>query len=526
MMKRLYVHATLLFVLIAFGAHLSGVSAQPRAQEQKHAVYLPLAIGGGAAARPVDPVAVRFIDDTDRAAHAAIGPDGGTLSATAADGTRFELVVPAEALDFTETITMTPVLRAENLPLSGGLIGAVDLEPAGLGFYQPATLRIVTPAPAPGFETIGFAYNGAGEQFHLRPLALGAGNIQIQAAEVTISIEIVSIRPVGAGRGSQADIERRKAQPAPSDPLDLLEEGILLLQHYAALHEFYHRILGPDLRRAQTDASQFDQALREVDAWLYFVRAAGLTETFAFEIAEAKVLLIDTLPRAAAASADRCYTQKRPEEGFRLLRWARYARKLLPGAPLIGEIEAKLAKCLTFEITFHSVITETARGYGYYYELRTATTLRAAGSTRATGSAPLEWVDAHWTAGGPCQFSMRGDGSTFDATSGRLGFSMAPVGRTSPAVNLTLRYDPGVPAEHTTMACPGGGGFSVSTTAWSDYFTKTHDNERDDAGFRATAQVVNAGSFTGWVYHQTTTGPSGQVAVEDTQIEILHTPQR
>jgi hypothetical protein len=256
------------------------------------------------------------------------------------------------------------------------------------------------------------------------------------------------------------------------------------------------------------------------------VKAVGLTETFGAEIAQAKVWLIDALRNRAAASADRCVTQKRPEEGFRLLRWAHYARRLLPGAPLIAEIEAKLAKCLTFKLTFHSVITESSKGYGYYYELHMATTLRAAGSTRATGSAPLEWVDLHWTAGGPCQFSMHGDGSTFDTASGRLGFSMTPVSRTSPAVNLALRYDPGVPVEHTTMACPGGGGFSVSSTAWSNYFTKMHDYEQDSTGFRATAQVVGAGSFPGWVYHLTTSGPSGQAVIEDTEILLVHAPEQ
>jgi len=164
----------------------------------------------------------------------------------------------------------------------------------------------------------------------------------------------------------------------------------------------------------------------------------------------------------------------------------RYARTFL-GRAQVAETEAKLAKCLRFELKFHSVITETAKGHGYYYELRLATTLRAAGSTRATGRAPLEWVDLHWTAGGSCNFAMSGDGSTFDAAGGHLGFSMTPVSRSSPAVNLTLRYDPGVPVEHTIMACPGAGGFSVSSAAWSDYFTKMHDYEKDSAGFRATA---------------------------------------
>src|SRR5215210_3774907 len=110
MHRSTYLRITTLCLLIAFGVSLSGAYAQPRAQELQPRVYLPLLTLGSGATTPNDPVAVRFVDDAGRAGHAAIGPEGGTLSATAADGTRFELIVPAEALDFRETITMTPVL--------------------------------------------------------------------------------------------------------------------------------------------------------------------------------------------------------------------------------------------------------------------------------------------------------------------------------------------------------------------------------------------------------------------------------
>jgi hypothetical protein len=58
------------------------------------------------------------------------------------------------------------------------------------------------------------------------------------------------------------------------------------------------------------------------------------------------------------------------------------------------------------------------------------------------------------------------------------------------------------------------------------YFTTMHEYERDGTAFRANAQIVNAGRFTGWVYHHTTSGPSGQAVVEDSQIDIVHVPER
>lgn len=54
-----------------------------------------------------DPVQVTL--DASRTTTTTIGVEGGTLRATAADGTTYELVIPPDALDFNETISMTPL---------------------------------------------------------------------------------------------------------------------------------------------------------------------------------------------------------------------------------------------------------------------------------------------------------------------------------------------------------------------------------------------------------------------------------
>src|SRR5437868_3401028 len=74
-----------------------GTQAQPQAPAAETTTYLPLVLGSGASAPRA---AVRFVPDPAPAAHAAIGPEGGVLSAEAADGTRFDLLIAPEALDF------------------------------------------------------------------------------------------------------------------------------------------------------------------------------------------------------------------------------------------------------------------------------------------------------------------------------------------------------------------------------------------------------------------------------------------
>jgi hypothetical protein len=521
-------------IIFAMATALVGsqiTQAQPPAPAAKYTIYLPRVIGS-AKTSPIDPAPVRFVNDLGRATHAAIGPEGGTLNATAADGTRFQLEVPAEALDFAEVITMTPVLRAENLPLSGGLIGAVNLEPAGLELYAPATLRIIPSKLAPNLMTIGFAYNGTGEQFHLHPLA-PAGNLQTQAEQIKITMEIVSIRPVGAGRGSRADVERQVAQPAPSDPIDAMEDDLVaealdLLEKEVSRRAWVQDV-HPLLLQALTDDQVVDAAIRRFDSWLQLVDSHGDRPRFFTQITEGRELIGRIIPRASAAAAERCYSQKRPEEGFRLLRWMRYARKYL-GSAEVAAIQAKLSKCLRFELTFYSHMTEGGYGdpYGYLYELQAKVTLRAASGMNATGAGPLEWQHVSWIGrASACTISVIGVDSTFDAQKPSFGLNITPVSRTSPAVNITLRYHPGTPGEQTTIQCPGGGGAGASTQAWATYFGQTHANERDGAGYRVTAQAVGAGSFPGWIYpHLTTSGPSGQAVIEATVIELVHAPER
>jgi hypothetical protein len=72
------------------------------------------------------------IPDSTRTATAEIGPEGGTLSATATSGAIVTLTVPAGALLSTHAITLTPVASVTGLPLRGGLLASAQLGPEGL----------------------------------------------------------------------------------------------------------------------------------------------------------------------------------------------------------------------------------------------------------------------------------------------------------------------------------------------------------------------------------------------------------
>jgi len=110
-----------------------------------------------------------------------IGPAGGTLEATASDGTAYRLDIPEYALSEPTPITMTPVGAVDELGLSGGLAGAVHLQPSGLALAVPATLTISTATSAPAdTRLVGFDIADEGATTDLVPAAAGEdGQIRV-----------------------------------------------------------------------------------------------------------------------------------------------------------------------------------------------------------------------------------------------------------------------------------------------------------------------------------------------------------
>lgn len=102
-----------------------------------------------------------------------IGPSGGEISVTASSGIVYTLTVPEGALLFEVPIKLSPISAIPDLPLSGGMDGAVLIEPEGIPLLAPATLTIFAPegfTPTSGELSLGFSFEGEGGEFHLYPL--------------------------------------------------------------------------------------------------------------------------------------------------------------------------------------------------------------------------------------------------------------------------------------------------------------------------------------------------------------------
>ena len=187
------------------------------------AACTPGGAGGGAA--PVDlgsfddPVKVAPTLDDDRAVTQVVGLAGGTIAATAADGTVFTLAIPADSLRQASRITMTPVARLDGLPFGDGTDVTVDLQPSGLVFDVPATLTIAPARPIPEGEQILYGYSD--DRLLFAEPVLGAKGI---------AIVVPHFSGYGAAKGFLGDVDEARKRIGGSAEERITSEMRAVLQ--------------------------------------------------------------------------------------------------------------------------------------------------------------------------------------------------------------------------------------------------------------------------------------------------------
>jgi hypothetical protein len=226
-----------------------------------------------------NPVNMEVKLNEQRSSSAVISPEGGTLRAQGADGTKFTLTFPKYAISIEETITLTPISAINGLPFSGGLVAGVQMAPEGLRLLQPAMLTIESPKAfaASGFQTVAFAYRQNGDGLYLNP-SEAKGNL--------LTIEIWHFSGAGAAQGTPAEIQTQQAR-VPSNAEDALTQGIqeyISMERDAQLHgqepdpqfgnrlteliqQDYDRNIAPLLPIALTDCAQAQKIIPRALSW-------------------------------------------------------------------------------------------------------------------------------------------------------------------------------------------------------------------------------------------------------------------
>ena len=208
-----------------------------------------------------NPLNVTVQLDKKQSSTGKITKAGGSVSLTSADGSRFTLDVPANALDADTEIVMTAVTKLDGSPLGGNTPTAVQLEPSGLFFNELATLTITPAKDIPVKEQIIFGYEGDGKDYHLALVdpkskeikiklnefsgaGVGSGPDSAWASHLQIQAEAARTR-LGQKLGETLQAERRRALLGDDsgsedtfkqmkDLLDQYEDQVILKERAAA----------------------------------------------------------------------------------------------------------------------------------------------------------------------------------------------------------------------------------------------------------------------------------------------------
>jgi hypothetical protein len=219
--------------------------------------------------------------------------NGGTISATGADGTVFTATFPSNALLGDEIITMTPVVSVAGAPISGGVVAGVQLTPDGLQLFQPAHLNI---QPAGGVsidQQVGFSYHGDGQEFFFYPLdpVTGINFTILQLSGYGLGTGNVTQRPIPTNLFDrlESEIERITAPQSQISSFAMLaqttstsgSQSIDIDEEINLLQDLWEQKILPELQQAEGPGGTLKsegQALNDATAWAREVLIRGLNQ--------------------------------------------------------------------------------------------------------------------------------------------------------------------------------------------------------------------------------------------------------
>ena len=301
--------------------------------------------------------------DTARAVTKTIGMVGGTIEVLNAQGTRFQVAFPAQALNLTTDITVTPVAGIAGLPLSGGLRAAVRIAPEGI--VPARTVRLtITPAPAvPAAQQVTFAFRGLAGELFLTPPLVGS---------TALVVPVHRLGGYGLGAGSAADIAAQLAR-LPTREEDRLSQGLagLLLPVRRAgttvvptsvaklLQGEFNARIKPKLGEIRKgDVAKHYAKLKN---WSLSARDTGLVkeisrskaDTMAMLEAQLRAAMLEGVRRDLQRNADACIGRK--DRKAMALAFSAYAELAREAALQPGDAE-KIKRCVRFELEWYTRI--------------------------------------------------------------------------------------------------------------------------------------------------------------------------
>lgn len=491
---------------------------------------------------------------TDRATTTTYYGLAQTLTAQAADGTKFSLALPQGALPGPVDITLTPVGAVGGSPLSGGLVGAVEIKPHGVTLLKPGVLTIDPPGDTPVSQQTGFYFHGPGEDFHLYPLAMGS----------ELKLNLTHFSTPGVGLASDADRQAAASTPPARTQAQIAQAISELLREErerqinggpdtseqttsAVIDEmaaYYRDVVDPTAHAAETSDAAMERGVSELLGWLRQLELLGAADDPRVKAQADGVFgrIVTIFRNAIDRAAARCQDHNL-DDIVRLIKLARIAALL--GTDLGDQALAEVFACAQFEVRFDSRIHGQRSGplpegsgtYTLAQDFRVASTVQADLTSMMVirGEAPLAHQGSTYayhpsytcTDAPPYEPKVTLVGTTPGKLDVMLQFDLQlrePQTPPPPAYNLRVwpvqEFGVKETYEHLSGSCGSSQYTSqhIESDRWRQYFDRFHLDEflTRFTGFSAgSGAVIGTKSYNRTDYDVT----------EATKIDVVHTPE-
>jgi hypothetical protein len=465
------------------------------------------------------PVNMRPVADAARATSADVGPGGGTLSATAANGTTFRLEIPAGSLATATRITLTPLSALTSAKWFGKLVGGVQLAPEGLLLMRGATLTVTPKRRVPVHNWVPVGFAGDGLDVHLVPIARSRSVIRFPLSHFSgFGVGNSSSGGAGAPSGGTASgffegelMElMKRMQDGTTSEKDFNEAVKKVFE------EWYRRILASEVPPGLNEDNAARTAIKSLLRWAY------VAQMFSFPNAmgRAQPTIVALLEGIYRRAQEKCAGEHDLTQVPKILDTDRQLEIMGAGHGLEEDM-----KCMRFTVEFDSTMTitdtVTLTSGAFNLQYVAIPTIRYGAGGLISGEAPGSYPQASGTLRDPEDEDAWW--SVLSGSGGTVGiekFDIDPQG-SGPAM-LVLGIGGSPPVENYKTK-EGGGPGGLWFTSWM----KRHEGEHAAGRFFLSLErgypsstLIARRSWSG-----TASLEGGLEARESTTIEVYHAPE-
>ena len=470
------------------------------------------------------PVQAHPVADTAHAATATIGSGGGKLTATAANGTVFELAIAAGSVPDGTQITMTPLSTVGGTGWAGRFVGGVQLGPEGLTLLHGGTLTIVPTHRIPVADQVAFGYTGTGADLVQAPLAPTRSAIEIPLAH--FSGAGLGDSPSGAGAaappssgGDDADFYGQLiAEAMAAARAGQISEDEAFDEARSWLGDMYSDVMRDEVGPGLNDDTAAAQAIKDLLAYARDEALLGDQSESAFEAVKPTILKL--IQGVWNRAQQRCANNHDLTAIAQILDADRNEQLLgYPGYTIPQDLQ-----CLTFRIDFESLVEVHAGSGGSgewdldYQAHPTVTPDADSGYQFLSGSTAGTYATADGTITGDDGTTVTVTGAAPDTFAVDKFTIPTTAGDTSAP---TLLFSLGKPSETYSYDDPGGDSGTYVDNQWLDIFNDFHPPQYGYTSL--TLQLVGGGGALIARGTFDNAAPDGS-GTEATTVDVYHTP--